>query len=253
MKIDKINDMQVICELTEDELSTMDLHINTLMDDAEKSTAFLNALIDVALEHTNMLKIKEQAYLDLSVDKDKKKIRVLINGIGANIFHEDFLGELAALLQGIGGIMEEEITDEEDIDEEDIEEDSNVDESDVDAMLEYVNEQYYAYKTNLKQMAAEIKYTGHVCIEFKTLDEITNTLKKYNKEFTGESELLKKDKHYILLLTFTGKQKSEYDNLMFSIADFVDMIDITHAKKAYMDEHYEMIIAKEAFNKMLHL
>lgn len=247
MKIDKINDMQVVCELTEDELSTMDLHINTLMDDAEKSTAFLNALIDVALEHTNMLKIKEQAYLDLSVDKDKKKLRVLINGIGANIFHEDFLGELAALLQGIGGIMEEEITDEEDIDEEDI------DESDVDAMLEYVNEQYYAYRTNLKQMAAEIKYTGHVCIEFKTLDEITNTLKKYNKEFTGESELLKKDKHYILLLTFNDKQKSEYDNLMFSIADFVDMIDITHAKKAYMDEHYEIIIAKEAFNKMLHL
>ena len=72
MKIDKINDMQVVCELTEDELSTMDLHINTLMDDAEKSTAFLNALIDVALEHTNMLKIKEQAYLDLSVDMKKE-------------------------------------------------------------------------------------------------------------------------------------------------------------------------------------
>jgi hypothetical protein len=248
MKIDKINDMQVVCELTEDELSTMDLHINTLMDDAEKSTAFMNALIDVALEHTNMLNIKEQAYLDLSVDNDKKKIKVLINGMGANIFHEDFLGELAALLQGIGGIMEE-ITDEEDIDEED----SKEDESEADAMLEYMDEQYYTYKTNLKQMAAEIKYTGHVCIEFKTLDEITKTLKKYNKEFTGESELLKNDKHYILLLTFTDKQRSEYNNLIFSIADFVDMIDITHAKKAYMDEHYEVIIAKEAFNKMLHL
>lgn len=249
MKIDKINDMQVVCELTEEELSTMNLHINTLMDDAEKSTAFLNALIDVALEHTNMMKLKEQAYLDLSVDKDKKKIKILINGLGTNIFHEEFLGELAALLQGIGGIMKEDIIDEEDIDEED----SGVDESDTDVMPEYIDEQYYTYKTNLKQMADEIKYSGYVYIEFKTLDEITTTLKGYNKAFTGESELLKKDKHYILLLTFRDSQKTEYNNLMFSIADFVDMIDITPARKGYMDEHYEVIIAEEAFNKMLYL
>lgn len=249
MKIDKINDMQVICELTEDELSTMDLHINTLMDDAEKSTAFLNALIDVALEHTNMLKIKEQAYLDLSVDKDKKKIRVLINGIGANIFHEDFLGELAALLQGIGGIMEEDTTDDEDIDEED----SSVEVPDIEEIPEYMDERYYEYKTNLKQLADEIKYSGFVSIEFKTLDEITNTLKKYNKEFNGESKLLKRDNRYILLLTFSNQQKIEYNNMMFSISDFVNMIDITPVRKAYMDEHYEVIIAKDAYNKMLHL
>lgn len=249
MKINKINDMQVVCELTEDELSTMDLHINTLMDDAEKSTAFLNALIDVALEHTNMLKIKEQAYLDLSVDKEKKKIKVMIHGMEANMFPEAFLGELAALLQGIGGIMEEDTTDDEDIDEED----TSVEVPDIEEIPEYMDERYYEYKTNLKQLADEIKYSGFVSIEFKTLDEITNTLKKYNKIFNGESKLLKRDNRYILLLTFSNQQKIEYNNMMFSISDFVDMTDITHAKKAYMDEHYEIIIAKEAFNKMLHL
>ena len=31
------------------------------------------------------------------------------------------------------------------------------------------------------------------------------------------------------------------------------MIDITPVRKAYMDEHYEVIIAKDAYNKMLHL
>lgn len=249
MKIDKINDMQVVCELTEDELSTMDLHINTLMDDAEKSTAFLNALIDVALEHTNMLKIKEQAYLDLSVDKEKKKIKVMIHGMEANMFPEAFLGELAALLQGIGGIMEEDITDDEDIDEED----SSVEVPDIEEIPEYMDERYYEYKTNLKQLADEIKYSGFVSIEFKTLDEITNTLKKYNKEFNGESKLLKRDNRYILLLTFSNQQKIEYNNMMFSISDFVNMIDITPVRKAYMDEHYEVIIAKDAYNKMLHL
>lgn len=249
MKIDKINDMQVVCELTEDELSTMDLHINTLMDDAEKSTAFLNALIDVALEHTNMLKIKEQAYLDLSVDKEKKKIKVMIHGMETNMFPEAFLGELAALLQGIGGIMEEDTTDDEDIDEED----SSVEVPDIEEIPEYMDERYYEYKTNLKHLADEIKYSGFVSIEFKTLDEITNTLKKYNKEFNGESKLLKRDNRYILLLTFSNQQKIEYNNMMFSISDFVNMIDITPVRKAYMDEHYEVIIAKDAYNKMLHL
>ena len=249
MKIDKINDMQVVCELTEDELSTMDLHINTLMDDAEKSTAFLNALIDVALEHTNMLEIKEQAYLDLSVDKEKKKIKVMIHGMEANMFPEAFLGELAALLQGIGGIMEEDTTDDEDIDEED----SSVEVPDIEEIPEYMDERYYEYKTNLKHLADEIKYSGFVSIEFKTLDEITNTLKKYNKEFNGESKLLKRDNRYILLLTFSNQQKIEYNNMMFSISDFVNMIDITPVRKAYMDEHYEVIIAKDAYNKMLHL
>ena len=249
MKIDKINDMQVVCELTEDELSTMDLHINTLMDDAEKSTAFLNALIDVALGHTNMLKIKEQAYLDLSVDKEKKKIKVMIHGMEANMFPEAFLGELAALLQGIGGIMEDDTTDDEDIDEED----SSVEVPDIEEIPEYMDERYYEYKTNLKQLADEIKYSGFVSIEFKTLDEITNTLKKYNKEFNGESKLLKRDNRYILLLTFSNQQKIKYNNMMFSISDFVNMIDITPVRKAYMDEHYEVIIAKDAYNKMLHL
>ena len=249
MKIDKINDMQVVCELTEDELSTMDLHINTLMDDAEKSTAFLNALIDVALEHTNMLNIKEQAYLDLSVDKEKKKIKVMIHGMEANMFPEAFLGELAALLQGIGGILEDDTTDDEDIDEED----SSVEVPDVEEIPEYIDERYYEYKTNLKQLADEIKYYGFVSIEFKTIDEITNTLKKYNKEFNGESKLLKRDNRYILLLTFSNQQKIEYNNMMFSISDFVNMIDITPVRKAYMDEHYEVIIAKDAYNKMLHL
>lgn len=247
MKIDKINDMQVVCELSEEELSTMDLHINTLMDDTEKSTAFLNALIDVALERTNMLKIKEQAYLDLSVDKDKMNIKVLINAIRTTMIPEEFLDELAALLQGIGERMEED-----DVEEEESEANENLDD-DMDEIPEYRNEQYYTYKSNLEQMADKIKYSGHVSIEFKSLDEITDTLKKYNKKFIGESELLKKDNRYLLILTFTEELKSEYDKLAFSIADFVKMTDISKIRKSYMEEHYKTIIKKDAFNKLLYL
>ena len=244
MKIDKINDMQVVCELSEEELNTMDLHMNTFMDDKEKSSSFLNALVDVALEHTNMLKIKEQAYLNLSVDKEKKKIKVLINAIGETMLPDELYDEIASLLQSLG--IEEPFLDEE---EDEFEEDD----SDIDELTEYRDDQYYAYRSNLEQMADKIKYSGYASIEFKSLDEITTTLKKYNKEFCGESEQFKKDNRYILVLTFSEKLRTEYDNLIMSLADFVKMKDIPATRKAYLKEHYETIIAKDAFNKMLHL
>lgn len=245
MKISKVSDKKVTCELTEEELNSMDLWINTLMDDEEKTGAFMNALLDVAAERTNLVYLKEVSFIDFFFDDKKKMVMVNINSIDNQSMPFDITDRLESLLQ-YDSDMDEPGEDQ------NSEGDRNESEED-EYILDYNEEDYLKYRSSLEKMADKAEYTGIVYMKFSTLDEIGTVIRNYNKTFQGESILLKKDRNYFFILSFNEDSKEEYEKMIFVFADFVAIENIQSVRKAYMEEHYETIVKEDAFNKLKQL
>ena len=253
MKINKLNDEQIVCELSETELNSMDLYINTLMDDKEKSKAFINALIDVALEHSNMINEKRRAIMDLSYDKNKKKLIAFIDTSVDTLMPEDIINEMVALLEDIESKQYTDDlneTDSELTNSEEGEDDEEEDDDEENKSFLYENEDYLTYKRNLEKIASSVDYSGFVYMVFKTIDEISETLKQYKNSFGGKSLLLKKDNKYLLVLSFGENSEKECNEFAYAISDFSKPENTTLARIAYMKEHYEIIIKEDAFQKL---
>lgn len=219
MKVNKINDKQIICNLTERDLCVLGFNKTDFFSGSNKATAFFSALMDTALEQAEVSEnciIKQCIF---NYNDQENSCDVLIHM--------------------------EEIGDDENIDEvEDLEEIEQVDD-------DLFEEEYQLFKESLEVLLkTEDEENPNFLLAFKSMDEAIDLCRIAMPEAEINSLLLKKDGKYFLVIPKEGLKPEEIISLTYHLADFTEINYISVEGLAHIMEYGEEIIKENAISKL---
>lgn len=218
MKVNKINENQIICNLTERDLYILGFSKNDFFSGSDKASAFFSALLDTALEQAVVPEdiIIEQCIFNYN--DQENSCDVLIHMVE----------------------MEEE-------DEEDEEEDEEIDEIEDELFME----EYQLYKESLEVLLKEEDEDNpNFLLTFKSIDEAIHLCQMTMPEVPIKSSLLKKDGKYLLVIPREGLKQEEIISLTYRMADFIEIGYISSENLAHILEYGEEIIQEDAISKL---
>lgn len=221
MKIYKVNDNQIMCNVSIDELNKIGITQKDLNDGTENSSAFFSALIDSSLE---VVKASDSIGVETMIFKYNESTKIF--DIAMNIVeYDDFDEEY------------EEDDDDEIIDEGEYEEDQN-----------FVDK-YENYKTNIKKVLEETKEENPILMVRKnTLDEIIDITKLISVEHV-ESFVYKYNQKYYLFIPKKQFNKMENLSIILQLADYTDFDYISEIALTRIKEFGEVIVKEQAIDK----
>ena len=222
MKIYKVNDNQIMCNVSMDELDKIGITQKDLNDGTENSSAFFSALIDSSLE---VVKAPESIGVETMMFKYNESTKIF--DIAMNIVeYDDFDEEY------------EEDDDDEIIDEGEYEEDQN-----------FVDK-YENYKTNIKKVLEETKEENPILmVQKNTLDEIIDITKLISVEHV-ESFVYKYNQKYYLFIPKKQFNKMENLSIILQLADYTDFDYISEITLTRIKEFGEVIVKEQAIDKL---
>lgn len=222
MKIYKVNDNQIMCNVSMDELDKIGITQKDLNDGTENSSAFFSALIDSSLE---VVKAPESIGVETMMFKYNESTKIF--DIAMNIVeYDDFDEEY------------EEDDDDEIIDEGEYEEDQN-----------FVDK-YENYKTNIKKVLEETKEENPILmVQKNTLDEIIDITKLISVEHV-ESFVYKYNQKYYLFISKKQFNKMENLSIILQLADYTDFDYISEITLTRIKEFGEVIVKEQAIDKL---
>lgn len=222
MKIYKVNDNQIMCNVSIDELNKIGITQKDLNDGTENSSAFFSALIDSSLE---VVKASDSIGVETMIFKYNESTKIF--DIAMNVVeYDDFDEEY------------EEDDDDEIIDEGEYEEDQN-----------FVDK-YENYKTNIKKVLEETKEENPILMVRKnTLDEIIDITKLISVEHV-ESFVYKYNQKYYLFIPKKQFNKMENLSIILQLADYTDFDYISEIALTRIKEFGEVIVKEQAIDKL---
>lgn len=222
MKIYKVNDNQIMCKVSIDELNKIGITQKDLNDGTENSSAFFSALIDSSLE---VVKASDSIGVETMIFKYNESTKIF--DIAMNIVeYDDFDEEY------------EEDDDDEIIDEGEYEEDQN-----------FVDK-YENYKTNIKKVLEETKEENPILmVQKNTLDEIIDITKLISVEHV-ESFVYKYNQKYYLFIPKKQFNKMENLSIILQLADYTDFDYISEIALTRIKEFGEVIVKEQAIDKL---
>lgn len=215
MKVNKINENQIICNLTERDLYILGFSKNDFFSGSDKASAFFSALLDTALEQAVVPEdiIVEQCIFNYN--DQENSCDVLIHMVE----------------------MEED-------DEDEYEE---IDEIEDDLFME----EYQLYKESLEVLLKEEDEDNpNFLLMFKSIDEAIHLCQMIIPEVSIKSSLLKKDGKYLLVMPKEGLKSEEIISLTYHIADFIEINHISSKSLVHLLEYGEEIIKEDAISKL---
>lgn len=221
MKIYKVNDNQIMCNVSMDELNKIGITQKDLNDGTENSSAFFSALIDSSLE---VVKASDSIGVETMIFKYNESTKIF--DIAMNVVeYDDFDEEY------------EEDDDDEIIDEGEYEEDQN-----------FVDK-YENYKTNIKKVLEETKEENPILmVQKNTLDEIIDITKLISVEHV-ESFVYKYNQKYYLFIPKKQFNKMENLSIILQLADYTDFDYISEIALTRIKEFGEVIVKEQAIDK----
>ena len=220
MKIYKVNDNQIMCNVSMDELNKIGITQKDLNDGTENSSAFFSALIDSSLE---VVKASDSIGVETMIFKYNESTKIF--DIAMNVVEYDDFDE------------EYEEDDDEIIDEGEYEEDQN-----------FVDK-YENYKTNIKKVLEETKEENPILmVQKNTLDEIIDITKLISVEHV-ESFVYKYNQKYYLFIPKKQFNKMENLSIILQLADYTDFDYISEIALTRIKEFGEVIVKEQAIDK----
>lgn len=222
MKIYKVNDNQIMCNVSIDELNKIGITQKDLNDGTENSSAFFSALIDSSLE---VVKASDSIGVETMIFKYNESTKIF--DIAMNIVeYDDFDEEY------------EEDDDDEIIDEGEYEEDQN-----------FVDK-YENYKIKIKKALEETKEENPILmVQKNTLDEIIDITKLISAEHV-ESFVYKYNQKYYLFIPKKQFNKMENLSIILQLADYTDFDHISKITLTRIKEFGEVIVKEQAIDKL---
>lgn len=222
MKIYKVNDNQIMCNVSMNELNKIGITQKDLNDGTENSSAFFSALIDSSLE---VVKASDSIGVETMIFKYNESTKIF--DIAMNIVEYDDFDE----------DDEDDEEDDETIEEREYEEDQN-----------FVDK-YENYKANIKKVLEETKEENPILmIQKNTLDEIVDITKLISVEHV-ESFVYKYNQKYYLFIPKKQFNKMENLSIILQLADYTDFDYISEIALTRIKEFGEVIVKEQAIDK----
>lgn len=223
MKIYKVNDNQIMCNVSMNELNKIGITQKDLNDGTENSSAFFSALIDSSLE---VVKASDSIGVETMIFKYNESTKIF--DIAMNIVEYDDFDE----------DDEDDEEDDETIEEREYEEDQN-----------FVDK-YENYKANIKKVLEETKEENPILmIQKNTLDEIVDITKLISVEHV-ESFVYKYNQKYYLFIPKKQFNKMENLSIILQLADYTDFDYISEIALTRIKEFGEVIVKEQAIDKL---
>lgn len=222
MKIYKVNDNQIMCKVSMDELNKIGITQKDLNDGTENSSAFFSALIDSSLE---VVKAPESIGVETMMFKYNESTKIFDIAMNT-VEYDDF-----------------------DEDEEDEDEDETIDEEEYEEDQSFVDK-YENYKTNIKKVLEETKEENPILmVQKNTLDEIIDITKLISVEHV-ESFVYKYNQKYYLFIPKKQFNKMENLSIILQLADYTDFDYISEITLTRIKEFGEVIVKEQAIDKL---
>lgn len=245
MKIEKISDNQIRCTLTKEDLMNRELKLSELAYGTEKAKALFRDMIeqasyelgfevgDIPIMIEAIPTSRDSLVLVITKVEDPEELDTRFSNFGPMNFEEDSYD------------ADEEMYADEIISHiEDIEHNKTTD--DIDEFLEFpdsTDEEQDKLKKNKLSNILRI-YT------FTTLNEVTNLTKILNSFYIGKNTLYKNpiNLEYYLVLSQSEHSPEEFNKVCNITSEYGKVVKTTYATKAYLDEHFDIIIKDNAIN-----
>lgn len=221
MKINKINDKKIICNLTERDLCILGFNKHDFFSENDKASAFLSALLDTALEKEEIPEEIEVHQCIITYNDQENSCDVLI--------HMEKM---------------EEYEDKDMNDAEIIEETGQIEDA-------FFEEEYQLFKESLEVLLKEeSERNPNFLLTFKNINEAIDLCQMVMPETQINSSLLKKDGKYLLVIPKDGLKQEEVVNLRYQMADFIEVGYISSQGLAHLLEYGEAVIKADAISKL---
>lgn len=238
MKIEKINENQIRCTLTKEDLASRQLKISELAYGTEKAKSLFRDMMQQA-NHEFGFEAEDIPLMIEAVPLNAECIVLIITKV------ED-PEELDTRFSRFAPSIHED-TDSED--EEDIMEPANE-----------VNDLFHKIQADEKNSLELTQETAPTqtsqpllrLFRFRSLRPVLSLSSCIATHFTGTSSLYKdlKNEHYLLLLSTTGADLVTFNKLCNRISEYGSLLRVLPTTQAYLTEHCETIIAEDALGML---
>ena len=244
MKIEKINDNQIRCTLTREDLEDRDITISELAYGSIKIKELFQDMMrqandDFGFDVSNIPLMVEATPIPSdgivlvitkvpNQDEDGHHYPSLFS----NGFPEELKEKIKESLYAHFGDAGVELDDFDEIIEDSLDDESSFDKDNNQHKLE--------------------EYSVHLLSSYDDLNVLIDLAGILNDEFSGESSLYKSplDGRYYLNILFTSKDGFFVARTRGLVSEYGRAEDVTAFKPAYLNEHYEVIIADHAVEKL---
>lgn len=242
MKIEKINENQIRCTLTQADLEARKIHLSELAYGTEKARNLFRDMM-------------QQANFEFGFEADN--IPLMIEAIPASpdsiiliITKVEDPEELDTRFSKFAPSGDSAVEDENTIEYEGAD-----DIIDVFQKIQEAKAKALSLKKNAKTEASDSSDTPVNLIRsyyFQNLDLVIDAARSLNQYFTGRNSLYKDFKNggYDLVIHQSGRTPQEFNKVCNVLSEYGNGKRFTSASEAYLMEHSECMIAKDALQKL---
>lgn len=228
MKIEKISDTQIRCTLTSDDLSVRNLDIRELAYGSEKAK---NLFSEMMLKASSELGFEAEGtpIMIEAIPSQDKGIVLLITKVDDPEEVDMRFANFTPTPEGEKSLMER--------------------------LFNLIQENVPVVSDAQKSL---VQNNNNIIrgFTFDSLDAVIEAAKALNGDFDGHNSLYKdnRTKEYYLILKDVGSNEQVYNSTCNMLAEYATNGGVANANGvSYLYEHYEVIIAEDALNKLVRI
>lgn len=233
MKIEKVNDSQIRCTLTREDLASRKLKISELAYGTQKAKALFRDMMEMANYEYGF----EADNIPLMIEAIPMNSECIVLIITKVEDPEELDTRFSKFAPGMEDDSDDDITDDES-------------ESDDTGLSELYNRFKDALEKKTQELTnTEIKLEG-MAFSFTSIAEVAKVARSLNSFYTGESKLYrnKEQGDYLLILKRGKMDMIDFVKACNLTSEFGGPIKGAQLGEAFLEEHYESICPKDALS-----
>ncbi|MBO7600009.1 MAG: adaptor protein MecA [Lachnospiraceae bacterium] len=236
MKIEKVNDYQIRCTLTREDLASRKLKISELAYGTKKAKALFRDMMEMA----NFEYGFEADNIPLMIEAIPMNSECIVLIITKVEDPDELDARFSKFAQGM----------DEDYDDDSPDNDSEEDDEDETGISDFFTRFKDALEKKTQELAnTEIKLEG-MAFSFESIADVAKVARSLNAFYSDESKLYRNTEqgNYLLILKRDKMDMIDFVKACNLASEFGGPIKGSHLGEAYLDEHFEAICPKDALS-----
>ncbi len=240
MKIEKVNDHQIRCTLTKEDLASRKLKISELAYGSTKAKALFRDMMEMAnyeygFEADNIPLMIE------AIPMNSECIVLIITKVEDPEELDTRFSKFAP------GVSDEDADDDDSVLDDDIT--ALADDADVTGLADLFNKFKDAIEQKADDVKKNVRFEG-MAFSFDTMKSVGEVARTLNTFYTDESKLYRNNKtgEYLLILKRDKMDMIDFVKACNLASEFGGPLKGSHLGEAYLEEHYEAICPKDALS-----
>lgn len=259
MKIEKVNDHQIRCTLTREDLADRELKLSELAYGTEKAKDLFRDMMqqasyefgfeaeDIPLMIEAIPLNSECIVLIITKVEDPEELDTRFSKFAPSVYEESEMPDdvLEPVHDGADDILDlfRKIQSKHGLP-------SDIAEIETTKETASDNDSFQSFKETLKKQEEKSPTDITRIYTYKTLHEVSRSARILAAAYSGENSLYKTEDSYILVLSKGTHTPAEFSKICSILSEYATPVRSLAASEAYLEEHYEPIIKNTALQSL---